>query len=206
MKIALLTLLAVTVAVAAEPTEKGAPKGSKDLMPKVIPKDVRYSKPKIEHARKAKSDLVKEFTDEKRSVLSTSPIVVSPKTWDRIERLKLIEPVKGSRLIVVLPDGTKVEGRGYREEPEIKIVWKFLRDCLHSKTKTEIRTPTEEEISIYWSEIGWDIEDSPLFVVKCGDERFLFAFNKDEVFLVIDLGNPKDRTNQDERGATGKGL
>ena len=192
-------MLMASVAALADPKPGPEAVAAEDLLPGNVPERVNYSKPEIEDARKARKKLAEEYQQNSDALLGKQPVLICPMTWARIEKLGLIEPEVGVALKSVSPDGEMMEGRGYRDEAQIRVVWKFLRSLLRSGSETTIRTPSPDELNDYWAQIGWDIEDSPLFVVEHKKERFFFAFKKDEPFHVCDL-NPDARPAPEKEG------
>ncbi len=200
-RISLLPLLfCLAIATAAETPETKQAEGQEDLFPAAIPEDVRYTKPDLADAKSAREKLAKEYLQEGEGLPAKSPLIICHRTWARIEKLGLIKPETGIKMEGISPQGVKVEGRSYRDAAEINIVWKFLRELLRSKADTKVRTPNRKEMSDYWAQIGWDIKDAPLFVVEHGQERFLFAFTKDEPFQVCDLSVPKKASKAEDAG------
>jgi hypothetical protein len=197
----LLFLGALSMA-AEEPADK-KPQEEEDLIPAAIPAHVRYTQPTLDDAKSARAKLAKEYEQGAEALQVKRPLMICHKTWARIEKLGLIKPETGVKMTGISPDGAQVEGRAYREAAEISIVWKFLRERLQqtADTKTKIRTPNREEITDYWAQIAWDIENAPMFVVEHGEERILVVFAKDEPFQVCDLGKPKKAPEPEGKAA-----
>jgi len=176
-----------TEAPAAKPPEAAA---TDDLFPAKIPARIVYKRPAEADARSARDQLAKEFQQGADLPWSGAPLAICTRTWARIKKLGLIKPELGIQMTGISPDGKKGESRAYREEEQVGQVWKFLRERLRSKDETRIRTPDAKEMDAYWALIGWDLENTPLFIVEHGGERFLFAFSKDKPSQVVDFGNP----------------
>ena len=160
-----------------------------------IPPDVNYKRATDEINAAAKSTLESALTSQ------TTPndflggvFVCGPMLW------KVLKPAADQTLligkpvvaIIQNPEVIHAQARSFLKPEEKQSFWKLLREKYPALSSSEVRKAHADEISFYWAEIPFDIEE-PFFVVETKAERFVVHLQhkdgKDTLFWIELVGD-----------------
>jgi hypothetical protein len=155
-----------------------------------IPKHIKYNPAKKninDRAIKALKYLCSDTQYKKSEVPDV--IMVGPRLWDAIKDLA---PITGHpsipATIMVQIDGEMKELKAgvIRTKERTYYLLKAFKNIIHKSNKIVIRKANGNELSYYWTIIGYDI-DEPLYVIELEDsDKYLIHFVDDSKFFYIE--------------------
>ena len=166
-----------------------------------IPKGVNYKKASEEVNALAKTNLEKALagSDSLPPELFGEVVVVGPMLWKALKPSAEKALIDAKRVLVIVPGPVTVQGEGRKilTDDERKAFWKVFRARFSKLKDAKVRKANPEEISFYWAEIPFDIEE-PFWVVDVDGDRFVLDFEIKEgqprlfwIDLVGDFGSLK---------------
>ena len=141
-----------------------------------IPAGVRYKVASDPVNAAAKKDLENAIaSDSLPNELLNELFVCGPVLWNALKPSADKILLDAKPIFIVIPWGDKAiqtEGRSILKLEERQSFWRALRTAYPSLKTAKVRKAHADEISHYWAEIPFDIEE-PFFVVETASERFV---------------------------------
>ncbi len=128
-----------------------------------IPSNVKYNKKDLAFNLEA-ANKIKELLANKDIIENdfSSFVTCGPFLWKRISSQAVFKALNGPEMNIA---NIGLTGKIIMNDQQGLIkLWEYLKSKIKSGTNVTIRNLTEEELSIYWGCIMFDIED-PLFMI-----------------------------------------
>jgi hypothetical protein len=160
-----------------------------------IPPDVNYKRATEEINAAAKSTLERALASQTTSNDFLGEVFVcGPMLWKVLKPAADQALLAGKPVVAIIqnPEVIHAQARSFLKPDEKQSFWKLLREKYPALSSGEVRKAHADEISLYWAEIPFDIEE-PFFVVETKAERFVVHLQhkdgKDTLFWIELVGD-----------------
>ena len=160
-----------------------------------IPPDVNYKRATDEINAAAKATLKSALASQAApNDFLGGVFICGPMLWKAMKPAADQALLAGKPLVAIIqnPEVIHAQARNFLKPEEKQLFWKLLREKYPGLSSGEVRKAHADEISFYWAEIPFDIEE-PFFVVETKTERFVVHLQhkdgKDTLFWIELVGD-----------------
>ena len=142
-----------------------------------IPNGVRYKKASDAINNTAKANLERALASESvPQDFFAEPMVIGPMLWRSLKPSADQVLLRTMSISLVVSGSSVAEAKRIATNEERSAFWKLFRGKFANIKDGKVRKGNAQEISYYWAQIPFDIEE-PFWVVESGGDRFIANFS-----------------------------